>query len=50
MQDDPRLSDYNVPELVDLFVEYVQNQVHKHQIQVCVNATLHLACPSGFRV
>jgi alpha-mannosidase len=27
-QDDPRLSDYNVPELVDLFVEYVQNQVH----------------------
>ncbi len=28
MQDDPRLSDYNVPELVDLFVEYVQNQVH----------------------
>ncbi|CAK9863623.1 unnamed protein product [Sphagnum jensenii] len=25
-QDDPRLSDYNVPELVDLFVEYVQNQ------------------------
>jgi hypothetical protein len=28
MQDDPHLSDYNVPELVDLFVEYVQNQVH----------------------
>ncbi|CAK9202875.1 unnamed protein product [Sphagnum troendelagicum] len=25
-QDDPGLSDYNVPELVDLFVEYVQNQ------------------------
>jgi hypothetical protein len=27
VQDDARLNDYNLPELVDLFVEYAQNQV-----------------------
>lgn len=29
VQDDPSLYGYNVPELVDLFVAYVKNQVTK---------------------
>jgi hypothetical protein len=27
VQDDARLNDYNLPELVDIFVEYAQKQV-----------------------
>jgi hypothetical protein len=37
--------------LLSMFkTRYIMLHLHKHQIQVCVNATLHLACPSGFRV
>jgi alpha-mannosidase len=31
IQDDPRLNEYNLPELVDLFVEYARNQSNEYQ-------------------
>jgi alpha-mannosidase len=31
IQDDARLNDYNLPELVDLFVEYARNQSNEYQ-------------------
>lgn len=35
VQDDPSLRGYNVPELVDLFVEYVNNQVIQSYDKQC---------------
>jgi hypothetical protein len=40
VQDDPRLNEYNLPELVDLFVEYAQNQV----CNVTVSQILFVLC------
>jgi hypothetical protein len=40
VQDDARLNDYNLPELVDLFVEYAQNQV----CSVTVSQILFVLC------
>jgi hypothetical protein len=40
VQDDARLNDYNLPELVDLFVEYARNQV----CNVTVSQILFVLC------
>ncbi len=40
VQDDARLNEYNLPELVDLFVEYAQNQV----CNVTVSQILFVLC------
>jgi hypothetical protein len=40
VQDDARLNDYNLPDLVDLFVEYAQNQV----CNVTVSQILFVLC------